>query len=248
MKDPLEGPFNHEEQLAECQEWQKRLASIPDEEWFRFGAHESLYRDCEWWNVKFYPGADAPGDLPRQTRHGTPEVPYGRHFAYPSRGRFAPTGKDVSWWARDHGVATCETDPNFRNNPPLDGAEYFRRLTALPSEPVNQYGYPEPRKIFSTARFLDLTREDQGFFESAARHGLCVSAGEFRRFLKSRGEAAYPASWAISNVAMRQGYIGVIYSSSRAPSGMFDHIMACFDESLMIWPYVGKESGSIGLP
>jgi len=219
------------------QEWARTLQAIPEKEWDGFGAHENLYLDREWWNVKFYPGGEGVGDIPRINKHGSDEIPYGRRMAYPSKGRFAPGQKDVSWWARDHGVATCETNPKFRADPPKDGAEYFRRLTALPAEPISQYGYPEPRKILTPARFLDLTRFDQGFLFACEKNGIFSSGSDLFSFLKSRGDGAYPASWAIADAAMRHGFKGVIYCSSWAPAGMFDHLLASFDDSLMVWPY-----------
>ena len=164
-----------------------------------FRAYPKLYKDCDFWNLKFYERNSTPNGLRLQkvrSDHGgtVEEVPYGRTFSHLSKGRFSLRNKPVSYWARQLTIATCETTELLKRDSNLTFEKMHDSLSGKVDPTPDGYGYPECRHISAEAKILDLTAKDCVFIKAVERLGFYKDGKSFFcDIVRSRDENVYPA-------------------------------------------------------
>lgn len=191
------------------------MKKIPKGEWENFSVPTDslIYNDCFWWNMKWYDWPDKnrelDGNLPQQSAYGT-EVPYGRKFGHPSRGRFASNQScEVSYWTNNYDLAVEETKQKNQN----------------------QYGIPAQRSLKNGASILKLDDEQCAFLLSLEKYEMVDNPTLFFEKLCELGKDVYPITHAIADLAYQHGFKGMLYKSSKADAipGKMDKVAVQFN-------------------
>ncbi|GEM_PF-4427191 len=200
---------------------------ILEEDWgqleTRFGRRWPNFYQWEWLNLKFYErnNDSDSGFLPQKIKVGegvVKEIPYHRkHSHYSSAGRFALEQHEVSYWARDHAIATCEATPLLRNNESLTNSNFLKCCDGSVNPDPESYGYLTHCTVKPGTPILDLYSENSLFFDLLKQRGLDPNVKFQGSVLFSRDERVYPVTQAIAEIAFKHNFGGLLYKSVRGP-------------------------------